>query len=232
MAEHDRPRKVGGRGQATWLPVWPEVPRGRAQGGPVQSKASEERQQSQEEDAQEKRLRWSVQPGNRRRLTSSRAATHRQRVGAMRLVQGRCENHRPAVRLHAPAVGEYVGELVSGRSVDVDTSYLLSVADDAGAEEVCIDSLRVGEWTRFVNHSCRASTYFENRRVEDEARVVLVTEREVRSGEEVTVDYGKAYWATMNRKGVWCVCGEEGCRFSERVGRRRVERRVRRREAR
>lgn len=121
-------------------------------------------------------------------------------------------------------LGEYVGELVSGCSVDVDTSYLLSVADDAGAEEVCIDSLRVGEWTRFVNHSCRASTYFENRRVGDEARVVLVTEREVRSGEEVTVDYGKAYWETMNRKGVWCVCGEEGCRFSERIGRRRVER--------
>ena len=45
----------------------------------------------------------------------------------------------------------------------MDTPYMLTVLDDAGAEGVWIDSLRVGEWTRFINHSCRANTRFETR---------------------------------------------------------------------
>lgn len=122
----------------------------------------------------------------------------------------------------ASVLGEYVGELVSGG--DVDTPYMLTVLDDAGADGVFIDSLRVGEWTRFINHSCRANTYFATRRVGDGVRVVVVTEREVKEGEEVTVDYGEGYWAAMNRKGVWYVCGEAGCKFSEPVGRAKVER--------
>lgn len=126
-------------------------------------------------------------------------------------------------RLRAASVlGEYMGELVSGR--EVDTLYLLSIPDDAGTEMVFIDSLRVGGWTRFINHSCRANTLFESWRVGEELRVVVMTNREVRKGEEVTVDYGEQYWEAMNRRGVWCVCGEEGCRFGEPLGKARVER--------
>ena len=137
-------------------------------------------------------------------------------------------------RLRAASVlGEYVGELVSGREVDM--LYLLSIPHDAGTETVFIDALRVGAWTRFINHSCRANTFFESCRVGEELRVVVVTNREVRKGEEVTVDYGEQYWEAMNRRGVWCVCGEKGCRFSEPLGKARVERArrsARRREAR
>jgi hypothetical protein len=128
------------------------------------------------------------------------------------------------MRLRAASVlGEYVGEIVHGRGELLDTLYLLTVPDDTGRESVFIDALRVGGWTRFINHSCRANTFFESRRVGEEVRVVVMTERGVKKGEEVTVNYGEQYWEAMNLKGVWCVCGEEGCRFGEpkRLARRR-----------
>jgi hypothetical protein len=123
----------------------------------------------------------------------------------------------------ANVLGEYVGELVHDGRELVNTLYLLTIPDDTGRESVFIDALRVGGWTRFINHSCRANTYFESRRVGEELRIVVVTERGVKKGEEVTVNYGEQYWEAMNRKGVWCVCGEEGCRFGEpkRLARRR-----------
>ena len=112
-------------------------------------------------------------------------------------------------RLRAASVlGEYMGELVSGR--EVDTLYLLSIPDDAGTEMVFIDSLRVGGWTRFINHSCRANTLFESWRVGEELRVVVMTNREVRKGEEVTVDYGEQYWEAMNRRGCGVFVGRRG----------------------
>ena len=71
-----------------------------------------------------------------------------------------------------------------------------------------IDALRVGDWTRFVNHSCRSNTTFESRRVGGEMRIFVVVTREIDVGEELTVNYGKGYWEGI---GVKCCCGEKRC---------------------
>ncbi|KAF3002073.1 hypothetical protein E8E13_009424 [Curvularia kusanoi] len=127
-------------------------------------------------------------------------------------------------------LGEYTGELVSGR--DVESGYMLAVGNDVNATMGYIDALRVGGWTRFINHSCRPNTYFGTMRVGEELRYVVTASRDVRGEEEVTCDYGRRYWEVQNEKGWWCACGEKGCRFSEAAGRARVEKTARRREGR
>ena len=69
-----------------------------------------------------------------------------------------------------------------------------------------ISAKRYGNWTRFINHSCDASARFHTVRVGERYRVVVKSVREVGLFEELTVDYGEAYW-----NGRRCQCGAEGC---------------------
>ena len=57
-----------------------------------------------------------------------------------------------------------------------------------------------------MNHSCDASAKFEIVRLGERYRVVVFSVREVQVFEEVTVNYGEAYWAKRR-----CECGAEGC---------------------
>lgn len=116
-------------------------------------------------------------------------------------------------------LGEYVGELV--RTDDTqDSRYLFDVRNAQNQLVACIDSLRVGNWTRYINHSCVPNTSFQVARVGVGVRVVVVVEREIPRGEEITVDYGEGYWESMRAKGIWCRCGEEACLYSEEAAER------------
>lgn len=116
-------------------------------------------------------------------------------------------------------LGEYVGELV--RTAEVPSTYLFTVTNDAREELGLIDSLRMGNWTRFINHSCDSNTDFVTTRVGGRMRYVVQAKKGIRVGQEVTISYGDSYWRSMNRKGIWCSCGADNCEFSEAAVKRR-----------
>ena len=61
-----------------------------------------------------------------------------------------------------------------------------------------------GNVLRHLNHSCNANAYlriFRN-------RVEVYAKRDIRRGEEITVDYGE----TPHGGGMDCTCRQQGCR--------------------
>lgn len=104
------------------------------------------------------------------------------------------------------AIGEFVGLVTKGvRHVDVmDSSTSLS--------NYQIWQGRVGNYTRFVNHSCRANAQFSTFTWTGTQRIILVS-KGVEAGAELFVDYGDKYWAGLDKA---CLCGESCCRYRER----------------
>ena len=79
-----------------------------------------------------------------------------------------------------------------------------------------ISAKRYGNWTRFINHSCDASTHFRTVTQGGRHRTVVQTVRAVEVFEELTIDYGDGYWRDRE-----CECGAEKCvskRKRERKG--------------
>ncbi|KGO64372.1 hypothetical protein PITC_022710 [Penicillium italicum] len=72
---------------------------------------------------------------------------------------------------------------------------------------------QMGNFTRFVNHSCRPNSQFQKfywRGIER----ILVVSRGVTAGTEITVDYSDSYWGKLKKN---CLCGETGCRFAHQA---------------
>lgn len=99
-------------------------------------------------------------------------------------------------------VGEYVG-LVEPPSFNETTVYSLAQGGPSktvGAKGPVsttvgvIQADTVGNWTRFINHSCEASCSFQSVAVGTEFVTVVMAERKILWGEEITVDYSPAYW--------------------------------------
>lgn len=122
---------------------------------------------------------------------------------------------RALQRIPACAIlGEYVGEVYPAQ-YGGDPVYALDFSiPGRGHEEVIatISAKRVGNWTRFMNHSCDAATKFAAVVQGGRYRSVVQAVRDIEVFEEVTVDYGEGYW-----RGKVCECGVEGC-CSGRVG--------------
>lgn len=121
---------------------------------------------------------------------------------------------RALQRIPARAIlAEYVGE-VQPSDYAGDPVYALDFsAPGRASEEVVatISAKRFGNWTRFINHSCDASTHFRSVVQGGRYRSVVQAVRDIEVFEEVTVDYGEGYW----RHKV-CECGVEGCYSSGR----------------
>jgi len=115
---------------------------------------------------------------------------------------------------------EYVGEILPYHSTLYPSTYSVALAlprggrgvEGGGIAQICAQ--RKGNWTRFVNHSCRPNCRLETMVVGRRWRVMVVAVRGVGCGEEVTVDYGGGYWRGRRRGG--CVCGE-GCEWGEGI---------------
>ena len=108
-------------------------------------------------------------------------------------------------------LAEYVGEIRS-RYYAGDPVFGMELSALSGEEEaVNISSKRFGNWTRFLNHSCDASTEFLAVVLGDRHRVVVKAVRDIEVFEEITVDYGEHYWGY----GKYCECGVVECRYSE-----------------
>ncbi|KAF2125780.1 DEAD-domain-containing protein [Dothidotthia symphoricarpi CBS 119687] len=90
------------------------------------------------------------------------------------------------------AVGELVGSITKGvRHLDVMDSSTPSA-------NYQIWQGRVGNYTRFVNHSCKANAQFSTFNWLDTQRVILVS-KGVDASSEITVDYGDKYWAGLDK---------------------------------
>jgi len=101
------------------------------------------------------------------------------------------------------SIGEFVGVVTKGvRHVDVmDSSTELASYQIWQGEQ--------GNYTRFVNHSCKANAQFSQFTWLDTQRVILVS-KGLEAGAEIFVDYGDRYWAGLDKS---CLCGESCCRY-------------------
>jgi ATP-dependent RNA helicase DDX49/DBP8 len=106
------------------------------------------------------------------------------------------------------AVGELLGLITNGvRHLDVmeGSTPLMTYQIWQG---------RVGNYTRFVNHSCKANAQTTSFTWLDTQRILLVS-KGIQAGTEITVDYGDKYWAGLDKA---CLCGETCCRYKRNGG--------------
>lgn len=100
-------------------------------------------------------------------------------------------------------IGEFVGLITKGvRHVDVMDS-------STATTNYQIWQGRQGNFTRFINHSCKANAQFTQFTWLDTQHVVLVS-KGIEAGVEISVDYGDRYWAGLDKS---CLCGESCCRY-------------------
>lgn len=105
-------------------------------------------------------------------------------------------------------LAEYVGEVVPwDYAGDPVYGFDFSVPGTPNDAVVAmISAKRVGNWTRFINHSCGASTRFDIVVMGGRYRVVVQSVRDIEVFEEVTIHYGLRYWTDKK-----CECGVGGC---------------------
>ncbi|EAW12779.1 SET domain protein [Aspergillus clavatus NRRL 1] len=103
-------------------------------------------------------------------------------------------------------LAQYVGEL---QPVDYygDDVYALTHESKMISKPLAIISAkRYGNWTRFISHSCDPLTIFTRRTIGKRTMTVVEVIRDISPFEEITVDYGRAYWKSRT-----CLCGEPRC---------------------
>ena len=103
------------------------------------------------------------------------------------------------------AIGEFVGTITRGKNnVDV-------MEESTQRGDYQIFQGHEGNFTRFINHSCRPNAQFEKFVWLGVQRIVLVS-KGINMGSEVTVDYSENYWGHLDKK---CLCGAAGCRYAD-----------------
>lgn len=101
------------------------------------------------------------------------------------------------------AVGELIGLITKGvRHLDV-------MEGATPTAQYQIWQGRMGNYTRFANHSCKANAQSSTFTWLDTQRVILIS-KGIEAGSEITVDYGDKYWAGLDKA---CLCGESCCRY-------------------
>ncbi|KAF7118793.1 hypothetical protein CNMCM5793_008418 [Aspergillus hiratsukae] len=102
---------------------------------------------------------------------------------------------------------QYLGEL---RPVDYQDDHAYALLHEPkmveGSPLALISAKRYGNWTRFLNHSCKPSATFLKMTVGKKITMAVQAVRDIDIFEEITIDYGKGYW--KNRV---CLCGEPDC---------------------
>ncbi|KAH6656958.1 hypothetical protein BKA67DRAFT_553832 [Truncatella angustata] len=100
-------------------------------------------------------------------------------------------------------IGEFVGLITKGlRDVDVMES-------STPTSSYQIWQGRQGNFTRFVNHSCKANAQYQRFSWMNTQRIILVS-KGIDAAMEITVDYSEKYWKGLDKK---CLCGESCCRY-------------------
>ncbi|OCT54842.1 hypothetical protein CLCR_02781 [Cladophialophora carrionii] len=126
-------------------------------------------------------------------------------------------------------IGEYIGEIYPERDANTEESitrygppegnvYHFSVpvgpplpprTPDQRAR-FTVDSAHLGNWTRFMNHCCYPNARFDTVNVGQVWTTIVRTVREIKFGEEITVDYGPDYFYYRRLD---CRCGHARCKL-------------------
>ncbi|KAK2782281.1 hypothetical protein FQN53_000097 [Emmonsiellopsis sp. PD_33] len=102
------------------------------------------------------------------------------------------------------AIGEFIGYITNGvRGVDV-------MVGGSPQRLYQIYQGQMGNFTRFINHSCRPNCQFQRFHWLGMERIIIVS-RGVPADTELTVDYSNHYWEELDKE---CLCGEACCRYS------------------
>ncbi|KAI2991445.1 hypothetical protein CBS147344_1588 [Aspergillus niger] len=105
-------------------------------------------------------------------------------------------------------IGEFTGLITNGiEGVDV-------MLGGSRGRAYQIYQGQMGNFTRFINHSCRPNSQFQRFYWRGMERIIVVS-RGILAGSEITVDYSDNYWRQLSKK---CLCGESCCRFAGREG--------------
>ncbi|KAK4461718.1 SET domain-containing protein [Cladorrhinum samala] len=105
-------------------------------------------------------------------------------------------------------IGEFVGLVTKGMDgVDVMDAV-------AGTTRYQIWQGIHGNFTRFINHSCKPNSQFQRFVWRGLQRIILVS-KGLDAGMEITVDYSPGYWRGLKKK---CLCGEKCCRYKLEEG--------------
>ena len=100
-------------------------------------------------------------------------------------------------------VGEFEGEVIGLREARRRAKGRRIVAI-VELERHALDATRMKHGFRFINHSCEPNTFF--RCTAERAEIYAL--REIRPGEELTVDYGES----QHDGKLACRCGADTCR--------------------
>jgi SET domain-containing protein len=100
-------------------------------------------------------------------------------------------------------LGELRGEAISVQEAQARAKGLARIMIIAVSERRAVDASQSSDPLRFTNHSCRPNASL---RVQ-QGRVEFYAMRELRAGEEITVNYG----ATHHQGRLACRCGAPGC---------------------
>ena len=84
--------------------------------------------------------------------------------------------------------------------------FYIDKCKDKLIEEATIEAEKVGNWTRFINHSCDANTTFANRCVGSIRIMAVKSKCSIAAGEELTIHYGDTYFGSRT-----CRCGAVNC---------------------
>lgn len=101
-------------------------------------------------------------------------------------------------------IGEFVGVITKGFQ-DVDVMEIPTSA--SGSYQIWQG--QKGNFTRFVNHSCKPNAQYQRFTWLGTQRIILVS-KGIDAGTEVTVDYSEKYWKGLDKE---CLCGESCCRY-------------------
>lgn len=105
-------------------------------------------------------------------------------------------------------LGELTGEIAPLKTYN--DGWAATICDDE--RPLCqVYSLYMGNWVRKVNSSCKPNARLVCLPISGKIRVMLQTTEAIEGGREITVWYGREYWAKAT-----CLCGEEECIHRER----------------
>lgn len=94
-------------------------------------------------------------------------------------------------------VGEYSG-IIRRRTARKDqfNNYIFGYTAASNATRYVIDAKHEGNLTRFINHSFEPNLISRWITIDGITRIVFVTKRGIKKGEQLSYDYGNDYWRT------------------------------------
>ncbi|KAK4466045.1 hypothetical protein QBC42DRAFT_156277, partial [Cladorrhinum samala] len=104
-------------------------------------------------------------------------------------------------------IGEYLGRILPAGSARANTSdyvYKLDGLLNSRMRQVDVDAAAEGNWTRFLNHCCRPNCASAEIYVGKVRLTAFYALRQISAGEELTINYGKAYFNSAPK--IMCRC--------------------------